>query len=150
MAGFGTLAGMSSVFTMIMNGDLPGRFVWQDDRCTAFLTINPLTPGHTLVVPRDEIDQWTDVDPALWAHVAGVAHTLGNAIKAAFGNSRAGVVIAGYEVPHAHVHVFGADNMAQFDFAAADPSPDPAALDAAAANIRAELTAMGYADQAAG
>lgn len=129
---------------MIINGELPGRFVWKDESCVAFLTLNPLTPGHTLVVPRDEIDQWTDVDPVLWAHLSGVAHTVGNAIKDAFGNSRVGVVVAGYEVPHTHVHVFGADTMAQFDFAAADPTPDPADLDAAAADIRAALRAMGY------
>lgn len=137
---------MPSVFTLIINGELPGRFVWKDERCVAFLTINPLTPGHTLVVPRDEVDQWTDTDPALWSHLSGVAHTIGRAIKEAFGNSRVGVVVAGYEVPHTHVHVFGADTMGQFDFAAADPSPDPSELDDAAANIRAALHALGHTE----
>lgn len=135
---------MSTVFTMIIDGELPGRFVWKDDHCVAFLTINPLSPGHTLVVPRQEIDEWTDTDPALWSHLSGVAHTLGQAIKTAFGNVRVGIVVAGYEVPHTHIHVFGADTMAQFDFAAADQDPDPAELDAAAADIRAALRAMGY------
>lgn len=140
---------MPSVFTLIINGELPGRFVWKDEHCVAFLTINPLTPGHTLVVPRKEVDQWTDVEPDLWAHLSGVAHTIGQAIKSSFGNSRVGLVVAGYEVPHTHVHVFGADTMAQFDFAQADPSPDPAELDSAAAAIRSSLAAMGHADTAA-
>ncbi len=135
---------MGSVFTMIINGDLPGRFVWKDEHCAAFLTINPLTPGHTLVVPRTEIDEWTDLDPELWAHVTDVAHKIGLAIKEALGNARVGMVIAGFEVPHAHVHVFGADRMSQFDFARADPDPDPEALDEAAAKIRAALRAAGH------
>lgn len=141
---------MASVFTMIMSGDLPGRFVWNDARCAAFLTINPLTPGHTLVVPHEEVDEWTDIDPELWTHISGVAQTIGRAIKAAFGNSRVGVVVAGFEVPHAHVHVFGADHMGHFDFANADPSPDPADLDEAAADIRAALRALGHGDEVAG
>jgi len=135
---------MSSVFSLIIDGELPGRFVWKDERCVAFLTINPFTPGHTLVVPREEVDQWTDADPELWSHVSSVAHAIGRAIKDAFSNARVGVVIAGYEVPHTHIHVFGADSMAQFDFANADPNPDPAELDAAAAAIRTALRAMGY------
>ncbi len=140
---------MASVFTLIINGELPGRFVWKDERCVAFLTINPLTPGHTLVVPREEVDEWTDADPELWIHLSGVAQTIGRAIKEVFGTSRVGVVVAGYEVPHTHIHVFGADNMAQFDFASADPSPDPAELDSAAANLRAALHALGHTEQVA-
>ena len=129
---------------MIINGEIPGRFVWKDERCVAFLTINPLTPGHTLVVPREEMDEWTDLEPDLWSHLASVAHTIGRAIKEGFDYTRVGVVVAGFEVPHAHVHVFGADTMAQFDFARVDPNPDPADLDEAAARIRAALQARGF------
>ena len=89
-----------------------------------------------MVVPLEEVDEWTDLDPALWSHLTDVAHKIGQAIKEAFGNSRVGVVIAGYEVPHAHIHVFGADTMSQFDFSKADPSPDPADLDEAAEKVR--------------
>jgi diadenosine tetraphosphate (Ap4A) HIT family hydrolase len=134
---------MASVFTMIINGELPGRFVWEDEHCVAFLTINPLTLGHTLVVPREESDEWTSLSPELWNHLSGVALTIGRAIKHGFDYSRVGVVIAGFEVPHAHVHVFGADTMAQFDFARVDTNPDPADLDAAAARIKAALDAVG-------
>jgi diadenosine tetraphosphate (Ap4A) HIT family hydrolase len=135
---------MPSVFSMIISGDLPGRFVWEDEHCVGFLTINPLTPGHTLVVPREEVDEWTDLRPELWAHLSGVAHKIGQAVKHAFGNTRIGVVIAGYEVPHAHVHVFGADTMGHFDFSTAERKPEPEALDAAAGKIRSSLDALGY------
>ncbi len=130
---------------MIINGELPGRFVWQDEHCVAFLTINPLTPGHTLVVPRVEVDEWTDLDPEVWNHISDVARSVGRAIKEGFDYTRVGVVVAGFEVPHAHVHVFGADTMAQFDFARVDPDPDPDALDGAAETIRALLPAGGVA-----
>ena len=136
---------MASVFTLIINGDLPGRFVWKDEHCVALLTINPLTPGHTLVVPRSEVDEWTDMEPELWVHLSAVAHKVGQAIKEAFGNSRVGVVVAGYEVPHCHVHVFGADRMDQFDFGQIDLDPDPADLDDAADRIRAALRGHGHA-----
>lgn len=64
---------MASVFSAIINGDLPGRFVWEDDEFVAFLTIAPVTQGHTLVVPRKEIDQWQDLDPDTFARINGVA-----------------------------------------------------------------------------
>ena len=107
---------MPTIFTKVINGDLPGRIVWSDDRVAAFLSIAPLTAGHTLVVPRAEVDDWTQLDPALAAHLMVVAHTLGGALRTAFDAPRAGLVIAGFEVPHAHVHVFPAWDMRDFDF----------------------------------
>ena len=71
------MGAMPTVFTQIINGDLPGRIVWSDDEVAAFLTIAPLTTGHTLVVPRVETDDWTQLDPALWAHVMEVSRTIG-------------------------------------------------------------------------
>ncbi len=70
---------MPSVFSLIIAGEIPGEFVWKDDRCVAFLSINPLAPGHTLVVPREEVDHWIDLDPALTAHIMGVAQVIGQA-----------------------------------------------------------------------
>lgn len=72
---------MTSVFSMIINGDLPGRFVWRDDRVVVFLTINPVTPGHVLVVPIEEVDHWEAVESGLFDHLTGVARTLGQAVK---------------------------------------------------------------------
>ncbi len=130
---------MASVFSKIMAGELPGRFVYSDDRCAAFLTIAPLSPGHTLVVPREEVDHWTDLDPDLAAHLFRVAQRVGRALQAAFSPRRVGLVIAGLEVPHTHLHVLGVDTMADLDFARADTCADPAALDEAAEHLRAAL-----------
>ena len=67
------LESMASVFTKIINRELPGRFVYEDDEVVAFLTIEPMTQGHTLVVPRAEIDQWQDVDSAVFGSVMEVS-----------------------------------------------------------------------------
>ena len=133
------LGRMASVFTMIMNREIPGRFVYEDDAVVAFLTIEPMTPGHTLVVPRDEVDNWQDLEPAVLDRVMHVAQRIGKAVCAAFGATRAGVIIAGLEVPHLHVHVFPAFNLTDFGFANVDRNPSPESLDAAQAKIIAAL-----------
>ncbi|MFY0428905.1 HIT family protein, partial [Vescimonas sanitatis] len=96
---------MATVFSRIVAGELPARFVWQDQTCVAFLSAAPLQPGHTLVVPRAEVDEWVEVDPALVTHLTMVAQQIGKAQVAAFSARRAGLMIAGYEIPHLHVHV---------------------------------------------
>lgn len=139
---------MSTLFTKIIEGDIPGRFVWRDDEVVAFLTINPITPGHTLVVPVAEVDHWLDLPAALAERLMGVAQVVGQAQMRAFSPVRVGMIIAGLEVPHTHLHVIPIDSEADLSFAKADPSPDPAALDAAAEAIRAELRAAGRAEVA--
>lgn len=135
---------MPSVFSAIINGDLPGRFVWEDDDVVAFLTIAPVTQGHVLVVPRTEVDQWQDVDPELFAKVTAVARTMGQAVRKAFDAPRAGLLIAGLEVPHLHVHVFPAYTMGNFDISGADPSPSPESLEDAQARLKAALHEIGH------
>ena len=135
---------MASVFTMIIDGDLPARFVWKDERCVAFLSINPLAPGHTLVVPRQEVDHWIDLDGELLAHVTGVARVIGAALQRAFDPVKVGAMIAGLEVPHVHLHLVPIRGVHDLDFAQADPDPDPGALDTAAEAIRHELTTAGH------
>ena len=136
---------MPSVFTMIINGDLPGRFVWQDDRCVAFLTISPLRPGHTLVVPRDEVDHWLDLDPDLLAHLTSAAQSIGKALQLGFNPRKVGVVVAGLEVPHVHLHLVPIqDEIRDLDFRNAEQNPDPVDLNSAAETIRASLRQLGY------
>jgi histidine triad (HIT) family protein len=130
---------MASVFSRIIAGDLPGRFVHRDEQVVAFLSIAPLTPGHTLVVPVAEVDDWTTIDPALWSHLMSVAARIGIAVRTAFAAPRAGLVIAGFEVPHAHVHVFPARGLADFDFANVRHDPPEAELDDAQRRIVAAL-----------
>ena len=137
---------MSTLFTKIIQGELPGRFVWRDDDVVAFLTINPITPGHTLVVPVAEVDHWLDLPSAIAGRCMSVAQTVGQALMTAFSPTRVGLVIAGLEVPHTHLHLIGFDQESDLAFSKADPSPDPASLDDAAQRIRAALEAMGCAE----
>lgn len=132
---------MSTVFSKVINGDLPGRFVYRSSDVVAFLSIEPLAYGHVLVVPVEEVDKWTDMAPELWARVNAVAYEIGNAVIQAFDAPRAGNVIAGFEVPHAHIHVFPARSMEDFNFANVIPADqtDEAAMDEAARKLRAAL-----------
>jgi histidine triad (HIT) family protein len=137
---------MATLFTRIIDGGIPGRFVWSDDEAVAFLTIAPIAPGHVLVVPRVEIDHWLDLDADLAAHLMKVAQKVGEAQMAAFGPVRVGLIIAGLEVPHAHIHLVPIDTEADLSFARADHDPDPTALDEAAERLRAALRKLGYGD----
>lgn len=137
-------AGMASVFTMIIEGDLPGRFVWKDEHCVAFLSINPLAPGHTLVVPRDETDHWIDLDPELMQHLMEVSRKIGGALNIGFKPVKVAMMIAGLEVPHAHIHLVPMEGMHDLDADNADLAPNPDDLDAAADRVRAALRALGH------
>lgn len=139
---------MATLFTRIIDGELPGRFVWRDDTAVAFMTIAPIQPGHALVVPRAEVDNWLDLDRDIARHLMDVAQTIGRAQQRAFDRERVGMVIAGLEVPHVHLHTIPIRSEADLNFALADPSPAAESLDAAAAAIRTELRAMGEHDVA--
>lgn len=137
---------MATIFTRIIDGELPGRFVWRDDRAVAFLSIAPLAPGHTLVVPRAEVDHWLDLDPDLCAHLFEVSRVVGQAQQAAFQPARVGLIVAGLEVPHTHVHVVPINSEAQLNFARADHDPDASTMDEAAARLREALRAAGRSE----
>ena len=130
---------MPTIFTRIIDGELPARFVWQDDVCVAFLDVRPLNRGHALVVPREPTDEWTDLDEETTTHLTTVAHRIGRAQKATLQARRIGLLIAGFEVPHVHVHVVPIDGMHHLDFGQADTDPDPADLDEVAEQLRAAL-----------
>jgi diadenosine tetraphosphate (Ap4A) HIT family hydrolase len=132
-----------SIFTRIIQGELPGRFVWRDDRCVAFLTVAPTAAGHTLVVPIEEIDHWIDLPGDLAAHMWEVAGHVGRALQLALSPRRVGVLVAGDEVPHTHVHLIPFHDLSQLDLTTADNDPDPHGLDVAAERIRDALRANG-------
>ncbi len=136
---------MASVFTRIIDGELPGRFVWRDEQVVAFLSINPITDGHTLVVPRVEIDHWLDLDPDLWTRCSEVVRTVGLAIQRAFDPPRVGQLIEGFEVPHAHIHVLQIHGFGNLSFEHAASDPDPDEMDDAARRIREALHELGHA-----
>lgn len=102
---------MSSIFTKIINEEIPSHKVYEDEKTIAFLTIRPHTKGHTLVVPKVEVDHWDDVPEdyfnAMWHSAQHVAKLL----KQKLGCSRVGVLVAGFEVPHAHIHLIPSDTM---------------------------------------
>jgi diadenosine tetraphosphate (Ap4A) HIT family hydrolase len=133
---------MATVFTKIINGEIPSRFVYEDDDVVAFLTIAPITQGHTLVVPRAEIDQWQDVDATAFNKVMAVSQLIGKAVSKAFDVERAGLIIAGMEVPHLHVHVFPARDLSDFGFANADQNPSQESLDEAQTKIKEALAQL--------
>jgi histidine triad (HIT) family protein len=135
---------MPTIFTRIIAGELPARFVWKDDSCVAFLSIHPLRAGHALVVPRAEIDHWLDLDAGLLAHLSEVAQAVGKAQMAGFKPARIGLMLAGLEVPHCHFHVVPIRAVHDLDFGNQDPDPDPEMMDEAAQTIRRELRRLGY------
>lgn len=133
---------MTTLFTRIIAGEIPGTFVHRDDLAVVFMTINPIADGHVLVVPRDEVDQWTDLDPAVSRHLFELSTRVGNAQKRAFGCERAGLIIAGYEVPHCHLHVIPTNSLADLSFANAAASVERSVLEANAAKIIAALDSV--------
>ena len=135
---------MASIFTRIIRGELPGRFVWKDEKAVAFLTIAPIRKGHTLVVPREEIDHWLDLPPELARHLTDVAQSVGKGIQQAFQPVKVGMTIAGLEVPHVHLHLLPIWDLQDLNFANQQKDPDPAELDDAAEKIRAALRELGY------
>lgn len=136
---------MATLFTKIIDGDLPGRFVYRDDTAVAFLTIAPICPGHTLVVPRLEVDHWVDLPDDVAAHCMVVARRIGAAQMRAFDAERVALVIAGLEVPHTHLHVLPIRSESDIDFRKANADVDPAELDEVAERLRVALGPDGSA-----
>ena len=133
---------MATLFTKIINGEVPGTFVYQDDKCVAFLDVAPMTEGHVMVVPREEISHWIDADADLLAHLTAVAKSIGEAQKRAFDCDRIGLLIVGYEVPHLHIHVLPTTSMDDFDISDRAPMQTPEQLEAPAKKIRQALSEL--------
>jgi histidine triad (HIT) family protein len=133
-----------SIFTRIIDGEIPGRFVWRDEVAVAWLDIRPLTPGHALVVPIAEVDRWTDLPVVTATHAMAVAHAVANAQLRVWPAARAGLMIAGFEVPHVHLHVFPTDGMQNFDFRNANTNAAAEDLDRDMHQLRDALRALGH------
>lgn len=135
---------MSSVFSKIIAGIIPGNFVWADETCVALTTIAPITPGHTLVVPRTEFPDFTATPDEVLTHLTVVAKRVGQAQRRAFDAPRAALLVAGFEVPHTHLHVLPAWNEEALTFANARPAP-AAEITANAELVRRALVELGFA-----
>ena len=134
---------MATIFSIIIDGEIPGRFVWRDDQVVAFLTIEPLQPGHVLVVPVQEDDHWLDLELSLLNHLMDVAQIIGRGVERAFAPEKVGMMIAGLEVPHVHVHVVPMYGTRDLDFANADRNPSAESLDDAQDRILSALIELG-------
>jgi len=134
-----------SLFSRIIDGELPGHFALKDHLCVVFMTIQPITEGHALVVPREPVDQWIDLPSRTSAHLFDVARQVGIAQRAAFGRTRVGLVIAGFEVNHCHLHCIPADEMNNLSFAHQQRDVAPERLAFAAAKLAAQLRVDGVA-----
>lgn len=135
---------MASIFSKIIDGQIPSRMLWEDEQCVSFLDVRPLATGHALVVPRQETDLWTDLGSSTAAHLTEVSHAIGRAQMAVFSPARIGLMIAGFEVPHTHIHVVPMTSMAQLDFTNADPNPDQEQLDVQLGLLRSALDDAGH------
>ncbi|MFX0539522.1 HIT family protein [Ornithinimicrobium sp. Y1847] len=129
---------MASLFTKILDGQIPGQVVHQDEVCAAILDIMPLTRGHVVLFPREEVDHWIDVDGPTRDHLFEVAATIGRAQLSAFGGERTGLIIQGFEVPHAHLHVFPTKDAKDFDLTDREQT-DTEELATVAEQLRAAL-----------
>ncbi|MDO4613841.1 MAG: HIT family protein [Actinomycetaceae bacterium] len=134
---------MATLFTRIINGEIPGTFVWADEECVAFMTIEPVTPGHLLLVPRQEAESYWDASPEVVAHMARVAQILSRAQLEAFSTARVAQAVAGFDVPHLHIHLIPVDSEADMALSKAKAA-EPSELEEAAAKIRAALSKAGY------
>ena len=139
---------MPSIFTRIIQGQMQARFVWKDEVCVGILTISPLKPGHVLVIPRKEVDHWIDLDDATGAHLLKVAKSIGKALMHAYKPTKVGLVIAGLEVRHVHLHVVPIEDVHDLDFSRQDPNATAVDLDRAAISVRGGLKALGFKEVA--
>ncbi len=96
---------MPSIFTQIISGQIPAYKVYQDDLCLAFLDIFPISYGHVLVIPKQEIDHWIDYPPELYTHLQLIAQKVAKAVFESVDCLRVGMIIDGREVPHTHIHI---------------------------------------------
>lgn len=107
---------MQSIFTKIINGDIPAYKVAEDDRFLAFLDISPLQKGHTLVVPKEQTDYLFALEDSLFADLNLFAKKVALGIEKATGAARVGVAVIGFEVPHAHIHLIPINTMDDMNF----------------------------------
>ena len=107
---------MASIFSKIVNGEIPCYKIAETENCLAFLDVMPLRAGHTLVIPKKEVDNYYDLEDDLFQEVNALAKRVSAAIKKSVPCSRVGVAVIGLEVPHAHVHLVPINSLSDLDF----------------------------------
>lgn len=127
---------MSSIFSKIITGEIPSHKIAENDKFLAFLDIMPLKNGHTLVIPKVEVDYIFDIDDQLLGEMMIFAKGVAQQIKKAIPCNRIGVTVIGLEVPHAHIHLIPINTLSDMDFTKAKLNPDSESLRATASKIR--------------
>lgn len=127
---------MASIFTKIINREIPGHIVAEDDKYIAFLDINPLVVGHALVVPKQEVDYIFDLDDETLAGLYVFAKKVAHAIKKVVPCKRIGIAVIGLEVPHAHVHLVPMQTVGDINFTRPKLNPEKEEIVEVAEKIR--------------
>lgn len=130
---------MSTIFTKIINGDIPSYKIAEDERYFAFLDINPLAKGHTLVIPKKEINYIFDIDDELLAGMMVFAKKVARAVEQVVPCKRMGITVLGLEVPHAHIHLVPINTIFDIDFSKKKLKLTSEEFEKLAADIRAHL-----------
>jgi histidine triad (HIT) family protein len=130
---------MASIFTKIINREIPGHIVAEDDRYIAILDISPLVMGHVLVIPKKEVDYIFDLEDELFSGLTLFAKRVAKAIKVTIPCKRVGVAVIGLEVPHVHVHLVPMNSMGDINFTRPKLSPSKEELAAVAEKIKVAL-----------
>ena len=115
-----------SIFTRIINGEIPEHIIYEDDRVIAFLTTSPLCDGHTLVVPKKQIDQIWDLDADDYTYLWKIAKKIALNMRIVMDVSRIGIIVKGFSVPHTHIHIVPISRHSHINF---DPNPKPPIAD---------------------
>lgn len=130
---------MASIFTKIVNGEIPCYKIAEDDRFLAFLDTHPLAKGHTLVIPKQETDYLFDLDDELIAGLLVFAKKIARAIDSVMECKRVGVAVLGLEVPHAHIHLIPVNNLYDIEFSRPKLKLSPEEFEEIAAKIRSAM-----------
>jgi histidine triad (HIT) family protein len=131
---------MSTIFSKIIDGEIPAHVVAETTEFLAFLDINPLTMGHVLVIPKKEIDYIFDMDEESYFGLTLFAKIVAAGIKQAFPCIKVGMAVIGLEVPHAHIHLIPMNYVEDMNFSKPKLNPSQEALEEAAQKIKAALT----------
>lgn len=125
-----------SVFTKIIKGEIPAHKIYEDDKTLAFLDVSPYTYGHTLVIPKEETDHLWDLNNDLYLHVMKVAKKVAERQREILNPKRVGIVVEGFAVSHAHVHVFPMEGGLEYTLEHEVPKPTQDQLAAMAKKLR--------------
>lgn len=127
-----------SIFTKIIERQLPAEIVYEDEQAIAILTVEPHNPGHSLVIPKKQIENWEDLPDELYIHCLQIVKKLGKVLKSVYRPEKLGIATVGFEVPHVHIHLIPLNKISDLDHTSAHKS-SPEVLKVEADKIRQQI-----------